>query len=350
MFKKLLILILLVVNLVVIILLWACCALTLIDSSTVPRLAVLCLTFPIILLLNLLFIPLWLMLRWRMTLVPVVGVLLSLNFILDYCPLHSQKQTEEPSITVLSWNVMNFSYPGVSERQEEIFAYIDSLNPDIVCLQECAGGKVAPALKEHMTGEGYHWSEHKGRTFYSRFPVIEEGELDAEGKLNNGVNTYKLLLDGDTLVVMNTHFESNFLSKEDKYDGRMALLSRDRNELEQEGLHIWGKLAVSQRSRGAQVDTVAHALDTRFAGMSTILCGDFNDTPISYAYQRMKGYMQSAYRNKGRGVGISYNERFFWFRIDHLFHTSDWETVSARIDQHFLASDHYPLIVRLRKR
>ncbi len=351
MFKKLLIFLLLLVNIVVILLLWACCAITMVDSTSVPRLAVLCLTFPIILVLNLVFIPVWLVFKWRMTLVPLVGVLLCLNFILDYFPLHSQKQqTEDASITVLSWNVMNFNFQGFDERHDEIIAYIDSVSPDIVCLQECTGGSFAPKLMQHMTDAGYQCAEHKGRALYSRFPVISEEELNADSWLNNGVNVYKLLVGDDTLLVMNTHLESNFLTKEDKYDGRMALKSADRNELEQKGRHIWAKLAVSQRYRGAQVDTVTHALDTRFAGMSTIMCGDFNDTPISYAYQQMKRFMQSAYRSKGFGVGVSYNERFFYFRIDHLFHSSDWETVSAHIDNHFLASDHYPLIVKLRKR
>ncbi len=352
MVKRVLVSVFLCANIVFLLLLWGCCAITWIDSSLCPRLAVLCLAFPIILVLNLIFVPFWLVFKFRFLPIPIVGVLLCIGFILDYCPLHSQEQpVEEEGLTVMTWNIMSLSYKDLKERQDELLAYFDSVNADIVCLQECGREKLADTLKQHMTALGYNWTEQKGRTLYSRFPIVSEDTLRTETFKVNGVNVYKLLMgEGDTLVVMNAHLESNYLTKEDKYDGKAALLSANEEDMKKEGNNIFAKLADSHRMRGKQVGVITEALDGSFANTSTILCGDFNDTPISYAYQQVKQRLDNAYRNKGCGVSVSYNEQYFFVRIDHLFHSSDWETLSAHVDDAFLASDHYPLIVKLRRR
>ncbi|MCD8304522.1 MAG: endonuclease/exonuclease/phosphatase family protein [Prevotellaceae bacterium] len=337
-------------DIVSLLLLWACCLLTWVPPYFCPRLAVACLTFPIILLFNLLWLPFWLLFKPKYALVPLIGILLTGGFILDYFPLHRSPTQADADLTILSWNVMNFTYKDIKERQEELFAYIDSVDADIICLQECAGGKIAADLKERLLEQGYEHHETNGRTIYSRFPILSHDTLSAKTSLNNGVNVYELLRGEDTLVVMNTHLESNFLSTEDKYDGKAALKSRDRNELKQEGKRLWGKLANSQSNRGRQTDTLTAALDTHFARASVIVCGDFNDTPISYACQQLSRRLENAYRNKGFGIGVSYNEHLFLFRIDHLFHSNDWQTLSARVDNSSLLSDHYPLIVKLRRK
>ncbi len=339
-------------NAMALLLLWVCCAITWIDSSVCPRLAVVCIAFPFILLFNFLFIIFWLLFKPRLVAVPVVGTLVCAGFALDYFPLHLQAQRPddaEADLTVLSWNVKDFGYrtDSVVGRME---AYVDSLSPDIICMQECAASKNARDFRQHLSDKGYEWSEQKGRTIFTRFPIIDEETLEAETALRNGVNVYTLFMDGDTLVVMNTHFESNFISPEDRHEGKASLVSRNKAEIRQEGAHIWKKLAASQRRRGMQVDTLVVAIDGRYKGKSLIVCGDFNDTPISYPYQLLSRRLQSAYRNRGFGLGISYNERYFPFRIDHLFHTSDWQTITAHVDKGTLLSDHYPLIVKLRKR
>ncbi len=354
MLRKLFTNIFLGINALSLLLLWGCCAITWFPPYACPRLAVCCLAFPIILALNIVFVPIWMALRPRLIPIPVVGILLCLGFVLDYCPLNSQGQEDsdgEGVLTVLSWNMMNLSHDSIKEKMESFLTYLDSANADIVCLQECGRGNKADTLKAHMTDAGYNWAESKGRTIYSRFPILSEDTLWAETALSNGFNVYTLLAgEGDTLVVMNVHLESNYLTVEDKYDGKAALLSGNEDDLKEKGGNIMAKLTDSQRIRGAQVDTMILALDGRFANASTIVCGDFNDTPISYAYQQVKRRMQNAYRNKGQGVGVSYNEQYFYFRIDHIFHTDDWETLSARVDDTYLASDHYPLIVKLRRR
>ena len=60
-------------NLVTLFLLWACCASTWINPALHPRVSVIGMLFPIFLILNLLFLVLWLVYKPRMIVVPIVG-------------------------------------------------------------------------------------------------------------------------------------------------------------------------------------------------------------------------------------------------------------------------------------
>lgn len=75
---------------------------------------------------------------------------------------------------------------------------------------------------------------------------------------------------------------------------------------------------------------------------AVVICGDFNDTPQSYAYRKIRDDFSDAYVSTGFGPGITYNEQGFWFRIDHILYNNVLRAVDSRIvrQKH---SDHYPL-------
>ena len=73
-----------------------------------------------------------------------------------------------------------------------------------------------------------------------------------------------------------------------------------------------------------------------------LVCGDFNDTPISYAHRTIQGPLKDAYAASGRGVGVTYNENFFWFRIDNILHSANMKPINCTVDK-VRYSDHYPL-------
>ncbi len=337
-------------NNMALIMLWACIGLTYLDCSLVPKLAVFTLSFPILLLVNLLFIPFWLVFRPKLVLVPAVGVGLAFSFVMDYFPMNissSDAERDSTTLRVMTWNVANFD--SISPGSEEaIFAYLDSVDADVLCLQECAGGKIAPRVQEHMQGRGYEWLCLTGRTLYSRLPILSSSELLVPSYKANGVMTCQLLWGTDTIALFNAHLESNFLYGHEIQGGKDALRSKDSEQIRAEGKHIWDKLAMGQTNRGTQTKALCEAVDQ--CRHTAIVAGDFNDTPISYPYQQMARRMKSAYRERGAGLGVSYNERYFLFRIDHLFHSDALECSAATIDDRLQLSDHYPLIADLRRR
>ena len=83
-------------------------------------------------------------------------------------------------------------------------------------------------------------------------------------------------------------------------------------------------------------------------GKPIILCGDLNDSPISYACQQFSQNLKSAYALSGNGVGFTYHEGGFLVRIDHIMYSKEWESYGTYIDKTMKNSDHYPLITKLK--
>jgi endonuclease/exonuclease/phosphatase (EEP) superfamily protein YafD len=75
-----------------------------------------------------------------------------------------------------------------------------------------------------------------------------------------------------------------------------------------------------------------------------IVCGDFNDSPISYSRHAMAEVLTDCYTTTGKGIGLSYNQKAFSFRIDHFFCNDKVQPYCCEIDGKMDASDHNPLI------
>ena len=77
----------------------------------------------------------------------------------------------------------------------------------------------------------------------------------------------------------------------------------------------------------------------------TIMCGDFNDTPFSYAQRTIMGTdMTDVYKECAFGPTITFHANRFYFRIDHMLYKGrNLEAVDIeRGDIKY--SDHYPLV------
>ena len=75
----------------------------------------------------------------------------------------------------------------------------------------------------------------------------------------------------------------------------------------------------------------------------TILCGDFNDTPMSYTYQRLIRGHKDTFCEAGNGFGSTY--RILWpaLRIDYIF-IPDGYSAMSHASPRIRYSDHYPVI------
>ncbi len=341
--------ILLGANLAFLILLWFCCFSTQVSPANHGHIAVLGLAFPAVLLLNLFFIPLWILVRWRWVFVPVVGIALVGGYVLDYFPLSgSVSQKEQDNVVrLLTWNVKNYQQCGYQDSLVERFK---TWNCDIMCVQEGTCGANAQQMNKAIESLGYYMAEYEGRLVYSRWPILQSHSIEMPTDFSNGAMIAYIQMPTDTLVLINCHLESNRIDTKDRTDGKAAIASGESRRLLGQTRQMWSKLAEVSRIRGKQTDALCALLDSLGANRPVILCGDFNDTPISYAYQQIDKRLQNAYRKGGRGLGVSYNERYFMIRIDHLFHSQYWETLSAQVLPGSPDSDHNPLYVTLRQR
>lgn len=101
------------------------------------------------------------------------------------------------------------------------------------------------------------------------------------------------------------------------------------------------KLGTAFQIRAGQAETVAKEIKEA-KGEYVLVCGDFNDTPISYAHRTIQGNLVDAFAASGRGLGISYNQNKFWFRIDNILALFQYQVLSLHGGQSTLF-DHYPM-------
>ena len=351
MLKRLSISLFLGANLCTILLLWLCVALTFVSPDVMPRLSLITLAFPIFLVVDILFIFFWLLFHARLVWVPIVGALLIGGYILDYCPIHfsnnnNNNKLADTTITVVTFNVSYIESD--EEKQNELIRFLNTANADIVCLQELNKS----FFKDHKAWLGttaYHTLQSINVAILSRHPFLSEAlNIDYPTRSNHSIACW-IDYQGDSLLLVNNHLESTHLSPAEKDDYANAIIEPGRQAIENSSRMLLGKLSEAAAYRGAQADSICALIDHN-ASHPVIICGDFNDTPISYTYQKLAHRLTSAYREKGMGPGFSFSQRFFPVRIDHIFHSSNWACQSCCIDKSISTSDHYPLVARLSKK
>jgi endonuclease/exonuclease/phosphatase (EEP) superfamily protein YafD len=76
-----------------------------------------------------------------------------------------------------------------------------------------------------------------------------------------------------------------------------------------------------------------------------VLTGDFNDTPISYTYNRLTRILKDSFDEAGSGIGSTYRGPLFGLRIDYVMHSSELKARSYKTSEAGY-SDHRPVIVQ----
>ncbi len=108
------------------------------------------------------------------------------------------------------------------------------------------------------------------------------------------------------------------------------------------------KLADAVCVRAVQADSVANVIHRNRTDYM-IVCGDFNDSPVSYTHRVVGKGLVDAYAEAGFGPGFSYNQSMLYFRIDHLLVSEKFRVLKCDVDRSIQASDHYPVWCVLEK-
>ena len=320
-----------------------------------PRWACAGLFFPIFLALNAAFCVFWLLVRKRYALFPLCVFLLGWGALTTYLPWQFTKADEPKGevIKVLTYNTLGM-HPEKDEEGKEvnpILDYVLQSDADIVCLQEfpCDNKTLKKELKKvYPYAETMKFSGGNGVGCFSRFPILGTKRIPYESA-NNGSGAFRLEFGQDTLLLVINHLESNKLDAHDKEVYTDMLKKPDEEKVKEGGKYLLHKLADAVAIRAPQADSVAKYVKEH-PSKYTVVCGDFNDSPLSYAHRVIGEGLQDAFVERGSGVGVSYNRNHLYFRIDHLFASPAFRVLSCEVDNSIQASDHYPLWCLLEKK
>ena len=322
-----------------------------IDPHVHPVISCIGLFFPVFLLLNLFFLLFWLVFYRRYIWLPALALLFCWGAIRTYFPMNGLGgDVPEDAIKILSYNTQAFGEKRLhtKENRNDVLAYLQESDADIICIQEYIwGGKLKKKDIDYAL-RGYRYKHYyslgkglNGLGVYSRYPILSATPLKYKTNRNGSV-AYRIKVGNDTLLVVNNHLESFKIHESD-----VEILQRMVAELGSEkqladGWKLLNKLALATAIRSRQADvllkTVADAKEKY-----VVVCGDFNDSPISYTHHVLHEKLDDAFVEAGNGFGISYHEHQLFFRIDHILLSRNMKVYDCVVDNTTEASDHYPI-------
>lgn len=315
------------------------------------------LAYPFILLLNLLLVIFWLFRKALYALPSLVAILLGWNLLCSYVGFRESTAIEVPKsspqfLRVMSYNVHSFKrFGAVNEEivKEQMLNIIRREQPDVICFQEFFSRRKGTynfkrIIKEILKTEHYYFEpttdngyEALGLAIFSKFPISDKGDIrfTEKGRGNEAIYA-DIRFRNQTVRVYNVHLQSIRFQQEDY--AYLNQVKTDINSDIRSPRRILGRLKRAFIKRSEQVKIMkAH---TTTCESPYLIAGDFNDTPASYTLHTLSDGMVNSFREKGSGLGITYNGDFPNFQIDYILATPDFKVKNYRIISKKL-SDHY---------
>ncbi|MDH8702314.1 endonuclease/exonuclease/phosphatase family metal-dependent hydrolase [Dysgonomonadaceae bacterium PH5-43] len=315
--------------------------------------------FPFILGFNILFLIIWAIFKkWKYVAISFLVLIICSGSIRAYFPINfPNKEIPQNSIKVLTYNVMRFEHLRKHSTKEPnpILEYVKEQDPDIVCFQEFAFSEQDNFLTKKDIIKAIDMPYHSilfpkqhssnGLAIFSKYPILSARLLPISSEYN-GAGVYDLDINGKKVTLVNNHLESNKLSGEDRTT-YYNMTTKDINSQKLEAFtHLmFRRLRPAFKKRARQAIAVREYLD-KTENEYIIVCGDFNDTPVSYAKHKIKGNLKDAFVESGSGMGITFNRNRFYFRIDNILYSKNMKAYNCSVGT-LKNSDHYPIVTHL---
>ncbi|WP_298065150.1 endonuclease/exonuclease/phosphatase family protein [uncultured Rikenella sp.] len=327
---------------------------------------------PFLYLGNIVMLLVWII-RWRWwALVPAVTLLLGIGHLgtlvqIDLLKEHrdsgntTARHNTPEQLAILTYNVHGFSHgqhehKGYLRNVDSIAAYIRHLQPDVICFQEYETMQPGDVRRIDSLYRDWPYRSYNfiyggkddigyGTAVFSRLPILGAERTLFEYSSNSMLRADLQTLGGDTVRVFNNHLQSTQIDEMSR-ERVERLEMRGDPSAEQFVRSLGSRLKANYRRRAVQVDTVSRMIAA--SPYSAIVVGDFNDTPVSYTYKKMRGELEDPFINAGTGFAYTYNRLFSMLRIDYIFHSPLFETLEYRSDD-LPWSDHNPVFVRLQR-
>jgi len=322
--------------------------------------------FLYILAFNALFVILWLPLKYPFALISLALILLNVGNIDKHYQL---KGTEKPPqcvncIKVMSYNVKLFGLYDTNDKKirqhnkNKILQYIHDEQPDIVCFQEYFydhSGKLFNTTDTLLSvlklkNKNYHFEHfttnrgelYFGLATFSKNKIVGKGVVEMPD--SSVIATYiDFKQKNDTVRVYNCHLASIHFEYEDyKIGNHLKINIMNDPKWQKKAKILFKKLKIAFEVREKQSKILKNHL--KHCPHYVIVCGDLNDSPASYAYNKVASGLKDSFRESGNELGTTYlGEIFPKFRIDYILHDKAYKSYGHTVGTNISISDHYPV-------
>jgi endonuclease/exonuclease/phosphatase family metal-dependent hydrolase len=314
---------------------------------------------PYLLLALILFVFFWLAMKPKLVWISLLTLALGWQQIKVVFAWHPgagfSKRRHDNVLRLVDWNVQSFN--GLSKNKEnkklvpgELAASIIKLQPDVICMQEFNNASNADNISLFSKQYRYHYFSkdyersnsgyQSGCIIFSKFPIIDSGKIAypvAESLI------YADIVKGDdTIRIYTTHLQSFKFKKEDYTD--LEKIKDQDDESLSASKSILRKMKLAFSRRGIQANIVRAEIDK--SPYPSVICGDFNDVPNSYAYFHIRGERRDAFLEKGFAIGRTFIALAPTLRIDYILPDPRFEVKQFDMIDEDL-SDHIMLVTDL---
>ncbi|GAB1415416.1 endonuclease/exonuclease/phosphatase family protein [Paludibacter sp.] len=320
------------------------------------------LILPLTIAANIAFVFLWIFLKKWNFLLSLAVLILCWYIIKSTFPIHlwsDKDNNADYDFSLMSYNTYanDMMAKHTVKKKNPVIQYMLDKDPDILCIQEYS----ASFKKEHLTEEDLimifkkypykhihfqvntGWSNFGNATF-SKYPIIRKSIVEFKSSFNSSIFS-DIDINGRIIRVFNCHLESNKITENDK-----TLAHRLKDDFNSETIkdataHFSRKLGEAYRLRAKQAEIVADSISN--SPYPTMVVGDFNDLPASYAYTTIRRDMSDAFEECGTGLGWTFTTRLMKFRIDHILFDDKFTLNYFKLDNKNRYSDHFPLFCKM---
>jgi len=269
-------------------------------------------------------------------------------------------EKEKNQLRIMSWNVELFglyNYKENSGFRDDAIALIQKYDPDIACFQEmaCADSfknaiNYLPDISSKINLPHWHYAykkkfnfdkkHHFGNIIYSKYPIVRKKIIEGNPRNYNSIFQYAdILYNGDTIRVFNVHLQTIRLSQDNKHYLENPTFD-DPGDLENSKTVV-KKLKKAFDKHREQADRIRKEIEN--SPYPVIVCGDFNDVPNSYAYNKISKGLQDAFTEKGSGISRTFSGISPTLRIDYIFTDQRFRTLQYQREEKKV-SDHFPVV------
>ena len=313
------------------------------------------LAFPYLFTANFLFLIFWIVFWRKGALLPLITILVCLIPTMNYWPVHpfAGKDLKPDDMTVVTYNTEGFGTQANKDYSIDnpVLQHAIGLGADILLMQETSGSMMNAAKKNKAVTGIYPYivatGLPTGEACMSKYPIIHNERISFEDSGNSALYLRILLPGGDTLAVYNCHLQSNGLNSNELEEYQKFTRNPRDSAHYSASKQVLKKLLASTSQRAGQARIIAERARSETARY-LLVCGDFNDTQLSYSHRLFGRFMYDTYSKSGNGPGITFHEHGLYYRIDHILCSRNLTPIHSRVDRTCKDSDHYPVISVIR--
>ncbi|MDR2065391.1 MAG: endonuclease/exonuclease/phosphatase family protein [Prevotellaceae bacterium] len=301
--------------------------------------------FPVIFTVNIIAVIILVAIKSKVAYFNLAIFIISVFFAGRFFQFSGNKTDSENAVKVISYNVHDFKSIDnyYKTTYDEIADFLLAEDADIICLQEYVLNsnelnkyKILQKLYQKYK---YTSDNYGGQKIFSKYPFEKKQKFNLAGAC---IVFADININGKTVRTYSCHLQSTRFNP----DGTQQRLTSKNANYKKELKRVAVNLRDAFIKRSKQIELIAAEISK--SKYPAIVCGDFNDTPMSYSYQKIKGKMKDTFIEAGSGMSNTYKKLFSFLRIDYIFIDKNISTLEYRVAKEIKYSDHYPVIVKFK--